>query len=262
MALDKYKYLLKNLSRIPLWEGDSLLKSYMRGDFVLHCHFAWKSRASHNPATEYYCAVYKRAFIENLDAIESESSVPHYVYNPDRGTDEVQPTVLVDVREFMENPKWMEMYVCPSVVRLQALDDCLSLWTDPPDLVKPSPSLGNPFAVDITELTLTCEDGKFGMLQVVTKTYMGQGKLVGEMIKGRAGLIDDFPPDDAQSGRGIAIDVNGGNQVILSPPFRVEIGVESVRASFDKSEDFFIESFQVLACSRELESDSVYCCHA
>ena len=104
-------------------------ETYNEGNAELHLHFRLGF-----PAEE-FCAVVHRSEKCVADG-HGSALIDDFGAGLGRA-DEVECSVLVDVAKLMQNPERVRQVVgVPSVMRLQSLDDCLSVWVDAPNFVR------------------------------------------------------------------------------------------------------------------------------
>ena len=108
IILDEAKYVLYDLSSIKIREVDTLLKGYMRGDFLPHCHFSLKVRECPDSEPQYFCAVYQRATDRLFHIRDDKCSIVNQFDTTNGTLCEVKSAMLIDVAEFMENPKGVD----------------------------------------------------------------------------------------------------------------------------------------------------------
>jgi hypothetical protein len=154
---------------------------------------------------------------------------------------QVGQAVLVDVREFIENPEGVAGIVLPSVVWLQPLDFCLRAIRDVPD----SP-LATPKSVAILgHRKLHLLGDVFGERTAL----FGNGERINETVEGGTEIVKAVADDEAKVGRWRAKGIDP-ESVLAS--LRVEFDVDAVRVSSQPPLDFDFQAFHVLECPIQL----------
>ena len=254
-ALDVVNDVLEGFPRIEIIDRRSLLEGYVSGDLMPHLHFYVSDER--DIATNYFCAVYQRARGEYLPRVNHETGRKRRYRDRANGClNDIQTAVLVDIAEVMQPPQGMTSVVIPSMIRLQLLDDCLRVWPDAHDLVKPAPALGLPASIKSEESLLIAEDGELCTLKVTSETYMMDSKRVGQVVQGRPETEQDIANQDAQAGRRSPEDFNAKDPVVTTFPFWLELIHDSahwVVSSTDVFGDFRLKGPQVLFRSADLK---------
>jgi hypothetical protein len=173
--------------RRPLW------KSYVEGHNSVHIHLLVRPGRFDGNAG-YLCATFNLAFVDD-DRAWSDPGRGRV--GPDTKTIEdrnggMQKAVLVDAREFMENPEAIRPEAAPSLIRLQSLDDCLRSWIDARNLTlsaakEARAAAGVPLPVFVPE------DRELRVLSDVVGqrlTAVGDGKLVGELVEPGSEIVE------------------------------------------------------------------------
>ena len=233
------EYVLQDFSGISLRQGDSFLKSYMRGDSLVHAHFTLESRESVNHSLYDYCAVFERPCWELLmrQHLKGAERIQK-IKIPNGMANEIEVAVLVDIIEVLKNPKGMEKGVWPVVVRLQPLDDCLSRCINKADFVKSASTRWPAASTDRAQ--------ELGVLPVNREL---------EMVKRRAKVVDYLANQHAEEWRRVLVDLDGDREVVVSVPFRIELSAESLRVRVQETPHFLVKGIQLFACPLKWDVD-------
>lgn len=151
----------------------------------------------------------------------------------------VQKTVLVDVAEIVDAPeRGLLGMLWPFTKRLQRLNDCQCRVTH---------ALGLPL-VSTVKLVWFPEDGEFRSVRPV-----GHGdELVGEVVEGRAQVVEELTEDDRPAQRGLGVFPPPDEAL---PLIEVELDYETegrVRIVLHERIHFQVQQVAVYACSVDL----------
>ncbi len=124
----------------------------------------------------------------------------------------------------------------PSVVRLQTLDDCLRLWVDAPDFITAFPGIHGPVDKD-RELRLSEFVGQRADVEVRNSQF------VDEVVERGAEVMETVANNGGESRRH-GFEEFEHKQLLAA--LRVEIGEETVGASFEPDSGFGFEALQVV----------------
>jgi hypothetical protein len=140
------------------------------------------------------CAVFKRTKID-VDGSGQVGSVREVSPSADSDLRDMRRSMFVHVVKLTKHPEGVRRVLIPSIVRLQSLDDCLRSWIDVPDFV--TAFALRPFSVaKDRELGSSIE----GVRQGAT-SLMPDSEFVGEIVEGRAEVVEAVPDDEAEACR-------------------------------------------------------------
>jgi hypothetical protein len=110
---------------LPVVKQAALIERYVVGDVQIHVHTRTSWTSSDQEKSADYCIVYERAGDEFVgrDANPGPSSRKTDLLNDRSGV--TREPMLVEIGKFVEYQERVDDRVCPSVVWLQALNDCL-----------------------------------------------------------------------------------------------------------------------------------------
>ena len=222
--------------------GGTVRERYMQSELSVHTHVRIQRRGEPEPRD--LCAVFKRAE-ENLVAELAGDASRQAVcrIGKDR-TSEMKHLMLVDVRQLLENPERMSFDVLASVVRLQSLDDCLSVWLDAPNLLQAA-ATGRLAAGNTRVNARVTEYGELRSRKAVSS--VADTELPSEVIERRPDVMHTLAyRDPPLVGRLFA------DTCAEDLPFFVELGLDSVRVTREEARDILIEGFQMLLRPGEL----------
>ncbi len=218
----------------------TFIEGYIEGEVEVHLHFLVRINGCGSVPRK-FCAVLQREGDRgqvkgNEVKVFSTEAEP----NKSRSGHMSEAMFIISVKH-METPQRVCCNI-PSVVRLQALDNCLTGWIDHPKLplppaVKLGASLGN------KELTV------LGDWLRERSTLPFEGELIHGIIKAGPEVMDTLSDEDSPFGRRL-LPNHGSNHILPG------IGVEFVRGAvsilFDPPLDHEREGVQVLFRSLDL----------
>ena len=235
----------------------------------MHLHVAIKSLISNDAGLVNYCAVFQRVVGgEDFNIFECEVRQLDQAYSSNRRASNNKMAMLVGITEGLKNSEVMPWCQIPSVIGLQPLNDCLSLWRDKPNFIETASISGMTFGLApgnlLVELLPIGENGEFSASNVkinAVHSGMGDRELVDEMVQNGAHVIQDIPSDSAQAEWWMFKNIVKNKQVELVLPFRFELGVQSYRITPQIDFDFAVECIQVLLRSVEFNGNLINRCH-
>jgi hypothetical protein len=154
--------------------------------------------------------------------------------------------VLVEVREFMQNPERVRRRFLPSVVRLQALDDCLLVRAQRVDLPESAASAG------AQESRSVLEDREFNAAWWETRLKFALRELPGQVVEGGAEVVKEVADDDREPQRDLEWGAYADDDLV--PDLRID---EGIAVSVKEGVRLSIEALQVLVRPRQLLTDGV-----
>jgi len=243
-----FDYILPN--QRPVFE------SYLKGRRDFHMHFRIGDEEPTWDSGE-YCLAFHCAQDENLKFSTLPALVlgnEHICRESKSGkvpSCEVEHSVLVNIRKFIEFPERMGTKIPPALIRLQPLYNCLRFWVDRLEHLRsvvpkhPGARPGNSlarFIPDDRELSLACNLFRQGV-------GMGNRETIGQMVESASEILNDIPENkrkwidrdwidtglDEEMGRIIWIGIKSGRiQVFFEPLVKSDIQIIQVfPRSFD-----------------------------
>ncbi len=172
---------------------------YARGKMELHLHLRIKASAEHRSYLSNYCAVFQSAHREGK-AFNAPMTKTADV-NPALskvGMNQVYQSMFVLVRHFVKKPKRMQVWrpVC-SVVRLEALNKCLSTRREASDLNESTSHYGATAPIHLGVPLGIKEDGELSLTHSTPQSPDRDGNKV---VKPRAQVIETVPNNDTPFG--------------------------------------------------------------
>lgn len=207
--------------KVPRNYRGRVIEDYVRARTKIHFHLlAWVFGLQAQP--RYYCLTFQYAGEEldisprpkRVDDISVEGGVEHK--GQGGMANRMNEAVLVDVRQFPENPEVMGAILVPSVIRLQPLDFCLRQWVNASDLAEIAPVVPNIEPAGRLPLPVFIpNDWELRDTLVLLANRLSlpfrirDGEFKGEMIEDAAQILDaitDKEPEGVE-GRGVDVDL-------------------------------------------------------
>lgn len=174
----------------PFWA-----ERYTGGELEIHVHLWFNRSAQHSMHLNDYCAIFKSAHGQGeatlSNCMSKTSNVD--VTSGDAGVRHVNLPMFGMVRDFVKKPKRVQIRrPVRSVVRLQALEECLSFDGEVCDFGQPTSSgwLATPVNLEIN-LPVN-ENGELGPVHAPTVLHTGNRD---EMVESGAEIIDTISDD-------------------------------------------------------------------
>jgi len=235
----------------------SAAERYLAGGLAFHLHFRMRrSKAFVEPDTRDFCAVFNalqrrgpgshRGIFDQVSLGLDRSGAEAHRGIVEVDVEAVEDAVLVDVPEKVEMPD--AVFNVPSLVRLQALQDCDGVFVEEsPNAMRPEPSgiAGDgegDFAGDVwlpeflDRVRAACQQPR-------------------RLVEGRAGVMDDIADHEAE--------LEVGGRVAVLPKAKdvasglvIELADDTKRLRLKESLSLVVESFQLLDCPIKLGSRS------
>lgn len=225
---------------------DSLGKLYVNGEIDIHYHF-WVSDS------ENYCILFQRPSVgRELTLLGQGNKTWVCAANsrtpPNTGnSNHIEMPMFVNVIEHMQSPEVLKKVV--SVVRLHPLNQCLDPAVDP---------IEHGFRL-VLELFTAQEDRESVAVPLGRCLPIGEDKLLNQVIKGRAEVIQNFTDSD----RPFYGDVWGltSKYPNLMTGLWLNLFGDEMTLGFDECIDFPVQRTQLLMRPVELGVDADECCH-
>ena len=237
----------------------AVFESYLKGRRDIHLHFRVGDEESTWDSGE-YCLAFHSTQGEDLKF----STLPALVLGNEHicreskpgeiPSGEVEHSVLVHIRKFVEFPERVGTKIPPALIRLQPLYNCLRFWADRLEHLRsviPKHSGTSPansfagFVPNDRELSLACN---------LVRQWVGMGdrETIGQMVESASEILNDIPENkrkridgdwvdtglDEEVGRIFWIGVKGGRmQVSFEPLVKSDIQLIQVFPRSLKLED-------------------------
>ena len=115
------------------------VERYCEQKLFLHLHYCGRGLAGMAKLNlREYCATFYHAGRSHIKAVQpcSGKKIRDVHGNRVRSpSGQMDISMLVNIRHLVNDPEGVTCRILPSVVRLQTLHDCLSVWRDAPDLI-------------------------------------------------------------------------------------------------------------------------------
>lgn len=148
--------------------------------------------------------------------------------------DNILFNALGDCRQHRAD-QWMGGGFCPSVIRLQSLDDCLRVWTDMPDFARS--------AFIEARRVLENREGGLRRFRIRQGRFVLKGKRVNQMVKRRTEIVETIS-QDLRNNRWRRTNKFSADDIIAA--IQVDLIGDRVRATIEPSIDFRPQRFEVL----------------
>lgn len=178
--------------------GRTTAERYAEGEIEVHAHFL--ARIDGGAAVSQKLCAVAHARAKRVGGTKTRTSIAKDAHvasgsetsalSPEQRN--VKQAVLVNAREFVELPEGVEAVVIPrQIIRLQILDDCLSIWGD----VSYSPLGKFPFVFGNGEHQDFFDVGGQRISPVV-----GDSEVVDEVVQSRTKLMETIAKDEVDLG--------------------------------------------------------------
>lgn len=166
-------------------------EAYAEKRAEVHIHFR-VGYASGTVIQGDYCAVFDRA-ISPLDVMRANDAETGGMVGASYGLkqDKMGQSMLVNVRKLVQSPERVGFVFLPSLMRLQALDDCLCTWVDAPDFPFALPRIHNLVPEDWKLRTLSQLGGR-------RIAVASDNKFIDEVVKGRPKVMQAVAKNEGE----------------------------------------------------------------
>ena len=237
----------------------SALESYIQErSKELHVHVAARV-GGNSVAIQHLCLAFYKTTIDIHGAGEDDCvsfcAKSIHVHNH-RGRMTVghdQESVLVDVREFVKHPEGIGSKVLPSVIRLQALDDCLRSWMNSANLVEPVTFKHVGSGTEHALRIFVPEDRELTALYDIIGKRAGifEGKRVNQVVETSSEVVKNVADQKCERIGGNVLNGYSDTEVIGS--FRVSMTAERVMVTVQPLKDVFLQVIQVTMRPRKFQ---------
>lgn len=224
---------LKDLEDVTVFSRNCFAERYAESRLEIHIHIFMSDSND-------FCATLQRSRVDgNRDSCFWRDTEPLNIDVGDIDENEWEVPMLVDVREFLEQPERL----VPSIARLHFGNYGLGLCADSSQL---------PFTL-LFKLNLVNENGELN--RPGRDFFICQDQRPDQVVEGRPVIIDSIPQDSVDTSR-------DGRRVGLKPPdmlkgIRVKIVGDTVGVTFDGLCDGLIQRVTMLVRTCNFRLDAV-----
>lgn len=227
------------------------VESYLQKRIEIHLHFL-VGNLGNGAIPDYYCLTFNHC-LDYLNVEEFVIKGEPWTKSGSNITDSAdeQQAMLVDIREFVQHPKLVAMNILPSLIRLQILDDCLSVWMHAANSSVDSSRVG------------MFEDGEFRFLRDICGERAARIALresEGQMVKGPSQIMKDIANQNPKGIIGDRVGLDAYLETIRTS-IRVFLIKDMVVATVRPERDLMFQIIQVTTRPLKLQNEVALDCH-
>jgi len=239
----------------PVRQVRKLIHDYIVGQIVPHLHMRVRRRKG-DPNSRDYCAIYQWPSEECLRSSDCSSWATQSA-GAYRRLDDVKSAVLVDVTKFIKFPKGIKKVPLPTMIRLQALDDCLRTWVNGTDFPQATLPVRSTTAVTLPVQRGNLEDRELRGHENPSVTSLDDRQMVNQVVERSPRVIQEIPENQSDTWGWFQVYAEGSGDDDITTNLLLNLSLESIRVSVNVGGNFVFERLETLFRPVEFDGDVV-----